>query len=287
MADQPTIPSTPTPLKPVKPKEKKWLLWGLIGFTVILLSTALVLFFQLKQPAPLPSPRPKVSPSPVLPEVKETTTENVCELSFEVNEFDCTSITLEPTGTEIGPADTRKLTSHLTGGSGSYSHSWTITSTGSNKGSLSSTTTNPTTWTAPSSLTDSQTWTIKDTVTDTSVTTQTATCEVELSYGGLTGCFDTCEDDQDCEGDLSCKEVAAVKRCVNPDCQEDADCRCPSASGSPSPSPSTSPRPSVSPSASPVSRVEQPTLPQAGINTPLVLGASAGVLMMLLGLLFF
>ena len=263
-------------------KDKKWLIWGLIGFTAILLTTAIVLFFQLKQPAPSPTPRPRPTPSPQLPPVQETTTEEVCSLSFTVSEFKCTGISLEPTGTDIGTSDVRKLTAQVSGGTGTLTHNWTITTDKTDKGSLSSATTNPTTWTAPSSLSNTQSWTITDTIKDSSTTQQTTTCEVKFNFGGLTACFDTCDSDAQCEDDLRCTSISGTKRCVNPSCSEDADCSC--ASPNPSPSAPASPQPSASPQAS-LPKASPPTLPQAGVNTPMVLGVSVGILMMLVGLL--
>lgn len=267
-----------------KPGEKKWLLWSLLGFTGILLTTAVVLFFQINKPAPtaLPSPRPKASPA--LPQVQQTTTENACQLGFTVSKLDCTGVTMSPTGSTIRANDTRSLTASVTGGSGTYTHLWEITSSGTNKGVLSSTTTNPTTWTAPSSLSGNQTWTIKDTVKDSSPTQQSDTCEVTLNFGGLVACFDTCSNDSDCSSGLACQAVGGTKRCVNPAFPEDADCSGPGAS--PSPTPSPTPVTQASPSPSTIARVEQPELPQAGVSAPAVLGVSAGILLMLLGLLF-
>lgn len=288
MVNQPITPPTTTK----KPKDKKWLLWGLIGFTGILLVTAVILFLQLKKPAaPLPTPKA----SPTLPTVKQVQPENVCQVSFSVPELKCTGITLDPTGTAVTAKEKRKLTSQVTGGSGTYTHSWTVATNKTNKGTLSSTTTNPTNWTAPDSLTEPQEWTIKDTVTDTSTTKQTASCETKLSFTGLTACFDTCDNDTECETDLRCMTVGGEKRCVNPGCTEETDCAC----ASPGPSPSPSPKASVKPSPSPEEQAElpevtppsgelaeQPTLPEAGVNTPVILGVSVGILLMILGLLF-
>ena len=67
-------------------KDKKWLLWGLIGFTGILLITAVVLFMQLKKPAPVPTPKPKPKASPVAPVIKEVAGEGVCEVAFSIVE---------------------------------------------------------------------------------------------------------------------------------------------------------------------------------------------------------
>ncbi len=77
------------------------------------------------------------------------------------------------------------------------------------------------------------------------------------------------------------------KRCVNPACISDTDCSCPTASPSPSPSPST-PITYASPKPSLVAQTKggQPELPEAGITGPAVLGVSAGLLLILLGLLF-
>jgi len=89
--------------------------------------------------------------------------------------------------------------------------------------------------------------------------------------------------------------VGGEKRCVNPGCTEETDCAC----ASPGPSPSPSPKASVKPSPSPKEQAElpevtppsgelaeQPTLPEAGVNTPVILGVSVGILLMILGLLF-
>ncbi len=190
------------------PKSKKGLLWGLIGFTGILVVTAVVLFLRLNQPAktPTPSAKPKASTAPAIPPVQQATTGNVCELAFNV--------------------------------AASPSPSPTPSATPSPSPSASP-----------------------------------------------TACFDTCSSDADCESDLRCQSVSGTKRCVNTTCPEDADCVCASSSPSPSPSSSVSPSPSssVRPSVSPST---QPQLPQAGIEGPMVLGVSAGILMMLAGLLW-
>lgn len=182
-------------------KDKKWLIWGLIGFTAILLATAVVLFFQLKQPGPAPTPRPKPAASPKTPPVQETTTEEVCSLSFTVSPSPSPSASPSP---------------------------------------------------SPSASPQP------------------------------TACFDTCDSDAQCEEDLRCTSVSGTKRCVNPSCTEDADCSC--ASPNPSPSAPASPNPSASPQAN-LPKASPPALPQAGVNTPMVLGVSVGILMMLVGLL--
>ena len=183
---------------------KKWLIWGLIGFTAILLVTAVILFFQLKQPAPTASPRPRPTASPQLPPIQETTTEEVCSLSFTV---------------------------------------------------AASPSPSPSPSASPSPSPSPQ----------------------------PTACFDTCDSDANCEADLRCLTVSGTKRCVNPSCTEDADCICASPGPSASPSPSASPQAKAS--ASPTAIAQAPAqLPQAGVSAPLVLGVSAGILLMLLGL---
>lgn len=98
-------------------------------------------------------------------------------------------------------------------------------------------------------------------------------------------CFDTCDSDTDCEDDLRCMSVGGTYRCVNPSCPEDVDCICASPNPSASPGAPASPAAAASPKAA-ASPVAQAQLPEAGFNAPLVLGVSAGILMMLLGLVF-
>lgn len=272
-----------------KASDKKWLLWSLVGFAGILLATAVVLFYQLKAPAVTTTTRPSASPKVAqLPPVQQQQTEAVCTDSFTITELVCTGITVSPTSTSVTGGATRTLTAQVASGSGTYTHAWTITSSRTALGTLSSATANPTIWTAPATLTDSQTWTITDTITDTSTTPQTATCATTFTFGGLASCFDTCDDDLDCEDEMRCMSVSGTNRCVNPSCPNDADCTCPGASPSPSPSVSPSPTPltQASPSSSPIARVDQPELPEAGVSAPAVLGVSVGILMVLLGLLF-
>lgn len=284
----------------IEPKaQKKWLMWSLIGFTGILLVTAVILFWQLKQPVSpaVPSPKPRASVAPKEVQVEEAETEKVCEVNFSITKLKCEEITISPNNTTVSGKEKRSLEAKVTGGSGTYKHKWSVISDGSDKGGLSSTTTNPTDWTAPANLKEVQGWTIKDVITDTSVTTQTAACEVNLKYSGLVACFETCDEDSDCESDLRCMTVGGEKRCVNPSCTEETDCACASPGPSPSPSPKASVKPSPSPEEEGEAEVpvvsppsgelaEQPTLPEAGVNTPVILGVSAGILLMILGLLF-
>jgi len=66
-----------------------------------------------------------------------------------------------------------------------------------------------------------------------------------------------------------------VSRCLNADCREESDCGCPGAT----PSPRVTPSPITT-------RVVEPDLPEAGVSAPAVLGVSAGLLLVLFGLLF-
>lgn len=209
-----TITNTTIQPQPQIKKDNKWLLWGLIGFTIILLITAIILFIQLKQPVPAPTPKPKASPQTV--PVQQQQTEGVCTLSF--------TVTVSPS---VSPSP-----------SPSASPSPSVS---------------PSPSASPAPI----------------------------------ACFDTCVSDTECESGLRCMTIASEKRCVNPECKEDTDCSC----TSPSPSASTQAQVSASPAASQIASVPRASvapaaLPQAGGNTPLVLGISAGILMMILGLLF-
>lgn len=208
--------------KPVKVKkaggDKKWLMWGLIGFTGILLVTAVVLFFQLKEPVAPPAPKPRPKASPVLPSVKQVTDEGVCEVAFSV---------VEP--------------------SPSPSPSPSVSPNPSPSPSPS---VSPSPSPSPPAI----------------------------------ACFDQCSEDTDCTGDLRCQDVAGVDRCVNAECPNDIDCSCPGAS--PSLSPSSPPKGAPDPSPVPSPRVEDPALPEAGVSAPAVLGVSAGLLLVIFGLLF-
>jgi hypothetical protein len=368
-----------TPESTQPKKSKKGLIWGLTIFIVILLATAGVLLWQMRQPtAPLPSPRPK--PSPSLPPVEQLEGEMVCETSFTIPGLACSEVSLDPAGQAIQPGEQRDLTAVVTGGSGTYAHAWSVSTDGTTKGSLSSLTNNPVSWTAPTSLSATQSWTITDTITDSSVDPAlNAECSVELAYSqtSLSGCYETCVSNSDCETGLECAQISGQYVCVNPDCEEETDCTCPgeklacfvkctedsqcetglycmtvpgttdkrcvnkdcqteedctceavtvacfgqctsdadcagtqkcrtfpgtsqlrclnpnctsetdcvcpTAEATPTPSPTP---PTELAQASPSPRVAQPELPEAGVSLPAILGVSAGVLLIVLGLLF-
>lgn len=194
---------TPAVIQPKK--DKKWLVWGLIGFTGILLITAVILYGQLKKPtaSPLPTPRPVASPE--IPPIQEAgVADMVCELRFTVE----ASPSPSPSPTPSPPPST---------------------------------------------------------------------------------CFDSCESDTDCVDELRCMSVSGEYRCVESDCPDEVDCVCPGESPSPSPPASEEPPSSPLPpgeSLPPITKGGQPELPEAGVATPAVLGASIGILLVVLGLLF-
>jgi len=195
-------------------KEKKWMLWGLIGFTVILLATAVFLFLQIRKPETeeaLPSVR-ETETEEVLPSVEQVETEGVCELKFTVEASPSPSPSVSPSPSP----------------SASPSPSPSVSPS-------------PTPSPPPT-------------------------------------CYDECETNADCAGDLICDDVNGTLRCVNYECPEESDCICPGASPSPGAS--------LPPGASPTARGEEPELPEAGVATPAVLGISVGILLVILGLLF-
>jgi len=60
------------------------------------------------------------------------------------------------------------------------------------------------------------------TLTPTQTPTPTPTPGEEIKK-----CYEECQYDEDCEGDLFCEEVSGIKRCVNIDCPDESDCICP------------------------------------------------------------
>ena len=86
-------------------------------------------------------------------------------------------------------------------------------------------------------------------------------------------CWDKCQNDNDCVSSCRCMNIPGTndKRCANPSCVSQSDCNCNVAYASASPA---------------QTKGGQPTLPQAGVSGPAVLGVSAGLLMLLGGLLF-
>jgi len=238
MPDQPIVkPETtqaPKPEGKVK-GNKKWLLWGLIGFTGILLATAVILFLQLRKPVEEPLPTPKPIASPQLPTVKEVEAEGVCELTFN----------LEP------PASP-----------------------------LPSPSPSPSTCLDECELDNDCEGDLRCIDVDGIDRCVNADCPEETDCecpGEELVCFDECVIDSECPGDLRCMIYLGTSdtRCLNADCRDETDCSCPGVVASPTPP------------ASPVVRVEQPELPEAGVSTPAVLGVSAGLLMVIVGLLFF
>ena len=243
----PPVPAAAVP-QPTKGKgkgDKKWMVWGLIGFTVILLVTAVILFLQLRKPVeePLPKPKPVPVASPELPEVKQVEPEGVCEVSFTIEPSPEPSPSPSPTTCfdtcEIDDDCEGDLRCIETGGTDRCVN--------------------------PDCIEDSD-------------------CDCDEDEDLV--CFDTCVTDSECPGDLRCMIYPGTSdtRCLNADCREESDCECPGVTASPTP-PASAP-PASAPPASPIARVEQPDLPEAGVSAPAVLGVSVGLLMLILGLLF-
>ena len=231
----------------LKTTNKKWLLWGLIGFTAILLTTALVLFFQLKKPVALPPPPlPKPTAAPQLPPVQLVVPENVCELSFTVTASPSPSPSPSPEPTVCFDTCVNDV--------------------------------------------ECKTGLICRTVGgDKRCVNPDCTSETDCSCPGVKKtCFDKCESDNDCESSRRCMTIPNTndKRCVNPSCISESDCNCEQTLVSPSPSPSTIAYASPSPSLIAQTKGGQPELPEAGFAGPAILGVVAGLLMILLGLLF-
>ncbi len=238
MVDQPIVKPEAAKVQPKGKGDKKWMVWGLIGFTVILLVTAVILFLQLRKPVEEAVPKPKPVASPELPEVKQVEPESVCEVSFTVSPSPEPSPSPSPTSCfdtcEIDDDCEGDLRCMETGG------------------------------------------------TDRCVNpecTEDSDCDCDEDEDLV--CFDTCVTDSECPGDLRCMIYPGTSdtRCLNTDCREETDCGCDVAVASPTP-------PASAPPASPIARVEQPDLPEAGVSAPAVLGVSAGLLMLILGLLF-
>ncbi len=95
--------------------------------------------------------------------------------------LDCTGVTISPAGNNVTLGATKTLTAAATGGTGTITYTWGVTSPGSNKGNLTPTTGATVTWTAPANLNSAQTWTITATAHDDTTTDSTG-CMVNLTY---------------------------------------------------------------------------------------------------------
>ncbi len=368
----------------LKTTNNKWLLWGLIGFTGILLVTAIILFLQLKKPtAPLPPPKPKASPT--LPTVKQTQPENVCELTFSVRPKYCLSTSIDLNNlspgekavfSSVSNTSINFFTYALYNRDNEYSPGnpkpICVTQGGDNSDQddcpagthhLIFQDPNSSSRTSGFRTVNYEDIFVIDKNNDFGRVSNIQVNAYFMIQGGQislpepncvayiasveaspspspepTACFDTCDNDSQCQTDLRCMTVGGDKRCVNPDCSEETDCSCAEAkmacydkcqndndcaSGrrcmtipntndkrcvnsdcisendcsceqalvSPSPSPSTTTvivyaSPSPPPPAGRLTKGGQPELPEAGIVGPAVLGVSAGLLMIILGLLF-
>ena len=89
-------------------------------------------------------------------------------------------------------------------------------------------------------------------------------------------CYENCETDSACPGDLVCSD----NKCVNPECPEEEDCTCPTPTKTPTPTPTqitegSTPEPTAIPIA----------VPKAGVISPTLLSALGGAILLLIGLL--
>ena len=286
-------------------------MWGLIGFTLILLATAVILFFQLKKPTPAPTPKPKASPQTV--PIQQQQTGGVCELSFTVAASPSPAPQCVPQAFVGGSIETgSNNTTIVKCNYGKVIDCMTLEIIINN--TPVACVFNELIATVGSFTCDIPFNTVTQASCNTFVGSENNCCaEANLVQKGspspapsaspgaspspsaspsLIACFDTCDNDSQCMSGLRCMTVSSQKRCVNAACTEDTDCSCaspvPSASpqASASPGASVQPQPSVSPRLIARASPAPAALPKAGGNTPLVLGVSAGILMMLLGLLF-
>jgi len=188
-------------------------------------TAAVMMVWRTKTTAPVAPTVPQIKPRAEEAAIPGGTP--ACRLTFTVAavpELKCDSVKIDPTDTNIESGTKRTLTMSGSGGQGSYIYSWTLTSDGTNKGTLSSTTGQTVTWTAPSNLSNkSQTWTIVGSLSDGKNVTTSDSCKVALSYTYNPSCNSTCTSSSDCPGDLAC----SGGRCRNSSCINQSDCKCP------------------------------------------------------------
>lgn len=232
-------------------KNNKWLLGGLIGFTVILLATAVWLFVQLKQTTPVtPSPKPKVSASvqPETPGIEEVTAVEVCAIGFIVTASASPS-TSPSTSPSASPSTSPEPIACFD----------QCVSNDDCDGNLKCQTVGGE----------------KRCVNPSCPEDTNCVCPEDAKV-----CYDKCENSNDCPENLTCETIPNTndRRCVNSACVLESDCLCPTSA-----SPSTI---AYNPPASTVTKGGQPVLPQAGLPGPAVLGISTGLLLILGALLF-
>ena len=109
-------------------------------------------------------------------------------------------------------------------------------------------------------------------------------------------CNEDCEVDNDCEGDLVCSSSV----CRNTSCEDETDCVCPGATVTPTPTATPTPTPTTeataTPTATPTSTpgtggtpssptpIVEPSLPQAGIGIPTIIGVGSGIILLFISL---
>lgn len=193
-------------------------------FMVVGATGAIYTAWRMNQPGPVAPNVPQIKPHAQEPAVSAPTP--ACGLTFTVTslpELKCDSVKIDPTDTNIGSGDKRTLTVSGSGGQGTYTYSWTMTSDGTNKGTLNSSTNQTVTWTAPTLSNKSQTWTFTASLSDGTNVATSDSCKVTLSYNFSPSCNSTCQSSADCPSNDACSNG----RCRNPSCTSQSDCKCP------------------------------------------------------------
>ena len=178
----------------------KWLIGGLIGFTLILLTTAIVLFFQLKQPQASPTPKSKPAASPQLPPIQETTPQEVCSISFTIaaspNPSPSPSPNPSPSPSPNPSPSPEPITCFDTCSSDAECEAdLRCQSVSGTKRCVN-----------PSCSEDAD-----------------CTCAEAKK-----ACWDKCQNNNDCESPWTCQTIPSTndKRCVNSSCVAESDCSC-------------------------------------------------------------
>lgn len=142
----------------------------------------------------------------------------------ELPPFRCLRIDQTPPDTRVTPGLKIKLANSTLGSTGTWQSTWTVTSTGANKGTFENINYNSTFWTAPATLTANQTWNFKVTVKDKSGAEDVTGCTSSVSFttGTVTYNHNVCNSNQACVS-LPCNPVT-TDCSLSTDCKTAADC---------------------------------------------------------------
>jgi len=130
------------------------------------------------------------------------------------------------------------------------------------------------------------------TPTPTNSPTPTPTPTPKSTPTPLPGCWDTCDNDNDCSGSLVCQTINGTDRCLNASCPEQTDCVCPGPTATPTSTP-TPGGPTATPTSTPVplppgataTPTPIPELPEAGLSLPTLGAVGLGLLLIIGSLL--